>query len=165
MKVLFIAALLASSAAQAGRTWTVEPAQVLVSVDAAPFSAFSHGLTGSITELDDGLSRIELHLPFGTVTTGNAREDARVSRQGQAVFEGVARTGSNPQRFVGTLTFHGVSRPTQIELSVSRTSAMVYGHTVLMLHLRDFGFDLPRDNARVEVTVGFRERGVLADRR
>lgn len=165
MKALVIAALLASSAAHAERTWIVEPAQALVSVDAAPFSAFSHGLTGSISEMDNGLSRIELHLPFATVTTGNAREDARVARDGEAVFEGVARTNSDSWRFVGTLSFHGVSRPTQIDLSIARTSAMVYGHAVVTLHLREFGFDLPRDNARVELTAGFRPRGVLAYRR
>jgi hypothetical protein len=165
MSGLLLAALLVSATAGEGQTWIVDPGQALVSVDAEPFSAFSHGLEGSITELDDGLNRIELHLPFATLTTGDRRQDARAARDGEAVFQGVAQGNGNRWRFVGMLRFHGVSRPAQMEVAVARTPGMIYGHAVLTVRLREFGFELPRDQARIEVDAGFRRRGVLASRR
>src|SRR5256885_174170 len=117
MSGLLLAALLVSATAGEGQTWIVDPGQALVSVDAEPFSAFSHGLEGSITELDDGLNRMELHLPFATLTTGDPRQDARAARDGEAVFQGVAQGNGNRWRFVGMLRFHGISRPAQMEVA------------------------------------------------
>jgi polyisoprenoid-binding protein YceI len=165
MKGVLLAALLASSAAPAaGRTWTVDPGQALVTVDADAFSAFSHGLTGTLSQLDNGLMRLELRLPFASVTTGDPRQDRRAAREGDAVFEGVAEDGSRSWRFVGTLTFHGVSRPVQLELGSVRTGTMIYGHAVMTLRLRDYGFKLPQDETRIELDAGFRQRGAVASR-
>lgn len=157
--------LLAASAARAERTWQVEPGQALVTVDAAAFSAFSHGVTGTLTELDDGIVRLELRLPIASLTTGSAQKDHRAVRAGEAVFEGVARGGGDTLQFVGTLDLHGVSRPLLLNVAVSRTPARLITHAAVVLRLRDFGIDLKSDQTRIEVDAGLRRQGAVASSR
>src|SRR5512144_1228583 len=122
-----LAALLVSATAGGERAFIVDPGQALVTVDAAAFSVFSHGLAGEVAELGNGTARMELRLPFQTMTTGNPRQDARVSRAGEAVFQGVAQTGAAPWRFTGTLTFHGISRPVEVSLAVVKIGSVIFG--------------------------------------
>jgi polyisoprenoid-binding protein YceI len=157
--------LLAASAARAEKTWQVEPGQALVTVDDAAFSAFSHGVAATLTELDDGLVRLELRLPIASLTTGNARKDQRAVRSGEAVFEGVAKGGSDRLQFVGTLNLHGVSRPLLLEVAVSRTPTRLITHAAVVLRLRDFGVNLESDQTRIEVDAGLRRQGVVASSR
>lgn len=164
MKVaLFL--LLAASAARAEKTWQVEPGQALVTVDAAAFSAFSHAVRATLTELDDGLVRLELRLPIASLTTGNAQKDQRAVRTGEAVFEGVAKGGGDKLQFVGTLNLHGVSRPLLLDVVVSRTGTMLIAHAAVVLRLRDFGMELKPDQTRIEVDAGLRRQGVVASSR
>ncbi len=164
MKVAILL-LLAASAARAERAWQVEPGQALVTVDSAAFSAFSHGVKGTLTELDDGLVRLELRLPIASLTTGNAHRDERAVRTGEAVFEGVAKGGGDTLQFVGTLNLHGVSRPLLLDVAVSRTPARLITHAAMVLRLRDFGVELKSDETRIEVDAGLRRQGVVASSR
>jgi polyisoprenoid-binding protein YceI len=162
MKFVLLLALLAASSARAERSWQVEPGQALVTVDGPAFSAFSHRVTGTLTELDDGLVRLELKLPIASLTTGDARQDRRAVRQGEAVFEGVAKGGGDTLHFVGTLGLHGVSRPLLLDVVVSRTPAGLIAHTATVLRLRDYGVDLKSDAARIEVDARLRRPGAVA---
>ena len=164
MKSVLLALLLASPAALAERRWTVEAGQALVSVEAGRFTAFSHGITGTLVELDNGLSRLELHLPLATLTTGNAALDEQAVRQGEAVFEGVAEGHDGALNFIGTLRLRGVSRPVALTISVSRTDSMLFAHASSTLRLRDFGIPLATDQARFQLDAGLRKQGVLASR-
>jgi polyisoprenoid-binding protein YceI len=165
MKAVLLLAVLATSAARAERGWQVEAGQALVTVDGAAFSAFSHGITGTLTELDDGLVRLDLRLPIASLTTGNPRQDQRAVRTGEAAFEGVAKGGSDTLQFVGTLNLHGVSRPLLLNVAVSRTPARLITHAAVVLRLRDFGLDLKSDEARIEVDAGLRRQGIVASSR
>ena len=164
MKVLLLA-LLAASAARAERSWQVEPGQALVTVDSPAFSAFSHGVTGTLTELDDGLVRLQLRLPIASLTTGSPQKDRRAVRAGEAAFEGVAKGGGDTLQFVGTLELHGVSRPLLLDVAVSRTPAALITHAAAVIRLRDFGVPLKQDEARIEVDAGLRRQGVVASSR
>ena len=164
MKVLLLA-LLAASAARAEKSWQVEPGQALVTVDSTAFSAFSHGVTGTLTELDDGLVRLQLRLPIASLTTGNAQKDRRAVRAGEAVFEGVAKGGGDTLQFVGTLELHGVSRPLLLNVTVSRTPSALITHAAMVVRLHDFGVQLKPDEARIEVDAGLRRQGVVASTR
>jgi polyisoprenoid-binding protein YceI len=164
MKVMLLL-LLAASAARAERTWQVDPGQALVTVDAAAFSAFSHSVKATLTELDDGLVRLELRLPIASLTTGSVQKDHRAVRTGEAVFEGVAKGGSDSLQFVGTLNLHGVSRPLLLDVVLSRADARVVAHAATVLRLRDFGLELKPDQARIEVDAGLRRQGVVASSR
>jgi polyisoprenoid-binding protein YceI len=164
MRVLVLAVLLVAPAALAERCWTVEPGQALVTVDAAGASAFSHRMTGTLTELDNKLVHLELHLPLGSLTTGSVRRDERVPREGEAVFDGVAEAREGRLLFVGTVQLHGVKRAVQLDVAVTRTEGMIYAHATSTLHLRDFGIDVAHDQARIELDAGLRRRGVVAIR-
>ncbi|HET7788449.1 MAG TPA: YceI family protein [Myxococcales bacterium] len=162
MKAALLFALLAAFPARAERSWQVEPGQALVTVDGPAFSAFSHGVTGTLTELDDGLVRLELRLPIASLTTGDASHDRRAVRRGEAVFEGVARGGGDTLHFVGTLGLHGVSRPLILDVAVFRTPASLIAHASTVLRLRDYGVDLKADAARIELDARLRRPGVVA---
>lgn len=177
MKVL-LPLLLASAAAHAEKAWVFEPGQALVSVELGPararINAVSPALTGLVRELDGGALRAEVRLGVLSFTTGNPAHDQRLHAEGNAaqfpevVFEGVSgspRDGTVQLR--GTLTFHGVSRQLSVPVAVVRAGEMIFAHTTLTLHLRDFGFALPPgvpDELRIDLDAGLRPEGAIARR-
>ncbi|HUK87765.1 MAG TPA: hypothetical protein VLT85_08885 [Terriglobales bacterium] len=155
-----LALLFASAAAHADRRWSVEPGQTLVAVDAAQFSAFSHGLSGALEEKDDGAVRLVLRVPLDSLTTGDAGQDQSVPRQGEMVLDLVGHpAGDENIDFEGTIAVRGVAQPIRIRLGVVRNEAVIYGHAVLNVHLRELGVKVPvaaRDLARIEVDTALR---------
>ncbi|MGZ6125865.1 MAG: hypothetical protein ACXWLR_12945 [Myxococcales bacterium] len=163
-----LALLLASASARADRRWSVEPGQTLGAVDAAEFSAFSHGLSGALEELDDGAVRLVLRVPLDSLTTGDAGQDRCVPRTGDLVLDLTGRpSGDENIDFEGTITIREVAKPVRIRLSVARGEAVIFGHAVLTVHLRELGVAVPaaaRDLARIEVDTALRRERAVASR-
>jgi len=169
MKIaLPLAVLLAAASARAERRWSVEPGQTLVSMDAAQFSAFSYGLNGELEEQDDGAVRLLLRIPLATLTTGDSALDRSVPREGELVLDLSGRpSGDESIDFEGTITVHEVAKPVKFRLSVARSEAVIFGHAVVTVHLRDFGIAVPaaaRDSARIEVDTALRRQRAVASR-
>jgi polyisoprenoid-binding protein YceI len=164
---LFLATLLSASAAQAQRTWTVEPGQAFVAVNAPGFSAFSQRVSGRMEEREDGLLRFEVRLPLASLTSGSATQDRNVPREGELLFDlqgpGAGKQGELDLE--GTVTLRGVTRPVRVKLVLTRTDRMAFGHAQVIVQLREFGFSIPagmRDAARIELDAGLRPERVLA---
>jgi polyisoprenoid-binding protein YceI len=169
MKIaLPLAVLLAGASARAERRWSVEPGQTLVSMDAAQFSAFSHGLSGALEEQDDGSVRLVLRIPMETLTTGDTAQDGTVPREGELVLELSGRpSGDANIDFEGTITVREVAKPVKFRLSVARSETVIFGHAVVTVHLREFGIAVPaaaRDSARIEVDTALRRERAVASR-
>ncbi len=163
-----LAVLLAAASAHAERRWSVEPGQTLVSVDAALFSAFSHGLSGELEEQDDGAVRLVLRIPMESLTTGDTAQDRTVPREGELVLDLSGRpSGDENIDFEGTITVREVAKPVKLRLSVARSESVIFGHAVLTVHLREFGVAVPaaaRDAARIEVDTALRRERAVASR-
>ena len=168
MRLLPLLGMLLAAAPTQG-AWTVDPSQALVTVDAAPFSAFSHRLDGVLREADDGL-KLTLRVPVRSLTTGDPAQDRALPRDGELALE---LRGAGPPRqgtldLEGTVTFRDVSRPVRLRMVVSRTDAALFGHALLVVHLREFAWPLPagmRDAARIELDAALRpERRAAAQR-
>lgn len=171
--------LLASAAARADKAWVFEPGQALVSVELGPAHArlalTSLGMSGRVRELDDGSVQAEVRVAVSSFTAGSPGRDRQVREEGQApqfpeiVFQGSAASpgGDGTLRLQGSLTFHGISRPLSIPVTVVRTQRATFGHVVFALHLRDFGLPAPAgasDEVRIEVDAGLRPEGAVASR-
>ena len=166
---LALVLLLSAAPARADRSWAVEPDQALVTLDAAPFSAFSHRLAGELREVEGGRVHLELRLPLRSLTTGDAAQDRGLPREGEMAFDlagpGAAKDGA--LNLEGTVTFQGVSRPVHVRLGVVHTDKAVFGHALLFVHLREFGYPLPpgmRDAARIELDAALQPERSLASR-
>ena len=136
-------------------------------VDAAEFSAFSHGLSGELDEQDDGSIHLVLRVPLDSLTTGDAGQDRAVRAKaswrskpaaaGRATRTSTSR-GRSPSREVGQ------ADPDRLAVTRSET---VIGHAVLNVHLRELGVAVPpaaRDLARIEVDTALRRDRTLASR-
>ena len=154
--------MLAAGGARAERRWVVEPGQALITLDADPYSAFSARLSGHLEELDDGSVRLELRVPLRSFTSGDATRDRNLPRDGEIVF---LLTTPKPGKdaaldFDGTLVFGKVARQGRFRFTMTRTDAMSFAHSVVNVHLRSFGFQLPAgmdDAARIELDTGLRK--------
>ncbi len=165
---LIIPLLLASSAAYAEKTWVFEPNQTFVAVEIgsgrAEVSAVSLGLSGSVRELEGGGIQANVRIPTQSFTTGSPARDEKL-REGvdspAIVFRGLAGSpGKDSALYLrGTLTFHGVSRPLSVSVSITHGGPLAFGHAVFTIHLRDFGVTVPEgvaDELRVQVDAGMR---------
>ena len=163
-----LAGLLAAASARAERRWSVEREQTLVSMDAAQFSAFSHGLSGELEEQDDGAVRLVLRIPLETLTTGDSAQDRTVPREGELVLDLAGRaSGDESIDFEGTITVREVAKPVKVRLSIARSEAVIFGHAVVNVHLRELGIAVPaaaRDAARIEVDTALRRERAVASR-
>lgn len=169
--------LFVSAAARADKAWVFEPGQSLVSVEFGPakarVSATSLGMSGRVREQEDGGVRAEIHVALASFATSAAVPGhllkADAAQFPEVVFEGAAPSAGRDgtMHLQGTLTFHGVSRPLALPVTVVRAAGLTFGHLTLTLHLRDYGFALPAgisDEVRVEVDAGLRPEGTLLSR-
>ena len=169
--------LFAAAAARADQAWTFEPGQALVSVEVGPakarISATSLGLSGRVNELGNGAVHAEIRVALASFAASARSPGQQLKTEAEQfpeiVFEGGAPSfGKNGTlQLAGTLTFHGVSRPLALPVTVVRAAGLVFGHATLALHLRDYGFALPAavpDEVRIEVDAGLRPEGVLVTR-
>jgi polyisoprenoid-binding protein YceI len=171
--------LLSAAAAQAGQTYSFEPGQSLVTIETGPrtarLAAVTHSVSGHVTEQEGGALRADLKLAIAPFTTGNAPRDSRlfatlaVAAFPEATFAGIAAPAQDGKtRFEGTLTFHGVSKPIAVPVTLVRTDGRLYGHATFVVHLREFGVVVPEgasDEATVEIDAGLRaDRAGFASR-
>ena len=169
--------LFAAAAAQADQAWVFEPGQALVSVELGPakarLSATSLGMSGRVSELTDGSVHAEIRVALASFATSASTAGQQLKSEAaqfpEIVFEGAAPSaGQNgTMHLEGTLTFHGVSHPLALPVTVVRAAGLTFGHATLSLHLRDYGFALPPgvpDEVRVEVDAGLRHEGALVSR-
>ena len=169
--------LFASAAARADKAWTFEPGQALVSVEIGPekarLSATSLGMSGHVRERTDGSVQAEIRVALASFATNASAPGqqlkAEAARFPEIVFEGAAPSSGKDGtlHLDGTLTFHGVSHPLALPVTVVRAAGLTFGHATLSLHLRDYGFALPAgvpDEVRVEVDAGLRSEGALLSR-
>ncbi len=167
MRVL-LALLFAAAPVAAERRWSVDPGQTLVTVDAAPFSAFSHRLEGAMREVGGNGIALSLRMPLRSLTTGDVAQDRSLPREGELAFELHGPAASNGTVDLdGTVTFGDVVRPVRVRVGLVRTAAATFGHALLIVHLRDFGYPLPsgvRDAARIELDTALRPERPLASR-
>jgi polyisoprenoid-binding protein YceI len=170
---------LASAGAQADKAWTFEPGQALVSVEMGPararLSATSLGMSGRVRELSNGTMQAEIRLSLLSFATGTPTRDQQLRDESGAadfpeiVFKGAAPASGNQSalQLEGTLTFHGKALPLSVPITLVRAAGMLFGHTTLILHLRDFDFAVPEgvsDEMRVDVDAGLRPETVLTAR-
>jgi hypothetical protein len=159
---LALASILAAGSARADRRWVVEPGQALVTLDADPYSAFSSRLSGRLEELGDASVHLELRVPLRSFTSGDARQDRNLPRDGEIVL---LLTAPKPGKdgavdFEGTLLVGKVARQGRFRFTITRTDSMSFAHGIVDLHLRSFGFQLPAgmdDAARIELDTGLRQ--------
>lgn len=165
---LLLALLSVSAAAQAEKGWIFEQEQTLVTVEVGGVSAVSHGISGRVRELDNGGVRVEVRLPLASFEPdrplGSGEDSDSVIH-----FEGLARKAEKDGTLAlkGTVSFRGTSKVVEFPVALVRTGSMVFGHAVLTVHLRDFGFSIPgdeADEARVTIDAGLRPEGALASR-
>lgn len=169
--------LSASAAAQADKAWIFEPGQALVSVEIGPakarLSATSLGMSGRVREQSDGGVQAEIHVALASFATSAAvpgqQLKAEAAQFPEIVFEGAAPSAGKDGtlHLEGTLSFHGVSRPLALTVTVVRAAGLAFGHATLSLHLRDYGFGLAPgmpDEVRIEVDAGLRPEGTLLSR-
>jgi polyisoprenoid-binding protein YceI len=176
---VLIPLLLASAGAHADKAWTFEPGQALVSVEMGPararLSAASLGMSGRIRELSNGTMQAEIRVSLLSFTTGTPARDQQLRDASAAadfpeiVFKGAAPASDNQStlQLEGTLTFHGKALPLSVPITLVRAAGMLFGHTTLILHLRDFDFAVPEgvsDELRVDVDAGLRPDTVLTAR-
>ena len=177
MNVRALALLLfAAAAARADQAWVFEPGQALVSVEVGPvkarLSATSLGVSGRVSELSSGGVHAEIRVALASFAAASPAAGQQLKAEAaqfpEIIFDGAApgaRDGT--LHLAGTLTFHGVSRPLALPVTVVRVAGMTFGHATLSLHLRDYGFALPPgapDEVRVEVDAGLRPEGTLVSR-
>jgi polyisoprenoid-binding protein YceI len=165
---LIIPLLLASSAANAEKAWVFEPNQTLVVVEIgsgrAEVSAVSLGLTGSMRQLEGGGIQANVRVATESFTTGNPARDEKLRETVESsaiVYRGLAGAPAKDGALYlrGTLTFHGVSRPLSVPVSITHAGGLAFGHAVFTIQLRDFGVAVPEnvaDEVRVQVDAGLR---------
>ena len=169
MKSYLLLALLAASAARAERTWVFEPEQTLVTAEVLGRSAVSRVLTGRLHELDSGALQLEVRLPVASFEADRC-PGAAATELPEIVFEGAAQKPDKDGTlaFKGSVSFRGKSRAVELPVVLVRTGAMIFGHAVLSVHLRDLGLPIPEgepDEARVTIDTGLRREGTtLASR-
>jgi len=158
--------LLASSAAYADKAWVFEPNQTLVSVEIgsgrAEVSAVALGLSGSVRELEGGGIQANVRIATNSFTTGNQARDEKLRESVESsaiVFRGLAGSPAKDLYLRGTLTFHGVSRPLSVSVSITHAGGLAFGHAAFTIRLRDFGVVVPEnvaDEVRIQVDAGMR---------
>jgi polyisoprenoid-binding protein YceI len=160
--------LLASSATYADEAWSFEPNQTLVAVAMgsarAEVSAVSLGLTGSVRQMESGGVQVNVRIATESFRTGNAARDAKLregARSSEILYRGLAGSPAKDGALFlrGTLTFHGVSRPLNVPVSITHAGGLAFGHATFIIHLGDFGVPVPEgtdDEVRVEVDAGLR---------
>lgn len=163
---LIIPLLLASSAAYADKAWVFEPNQTLVSVEIgsgrAEVSAVALGLSGSVRELEGGGIQANVRIATDSFTTGNQARDEKLRESVESsaiVFRGLAGSPAKDLYLRGTLTFHGVSRPLSVSVSITHARGLAFGHAAFTIRLRDFGVVVPEnvaDEVRIQVDAGMR---------
>ena len=169
--------LFAAAAARADQAWIFEPGQALVSVELGPakarLSATSLGMSGHVRELADGSVRAEIRVALASFATSAAATGQQLKAEAahfpEAIFEGQAPSSGRDGtiHLDGTLTFHGISHPLALPVTVVRAAGLAFGHATMLLHLRDYGFSLPPgvpDEVRIEVDAGLRPEGELLSR-
>jgi polyisoprenoid-binding protein YceI len=109
---------------------------------------------------------MEIRLPLASFTADRPLV-AGPRTSYEIVFAGAAKKPGKDGtlHLKGTLSFHGARRTVEFPVTLVRTGGMVFGHTSVSVHLRDFGLALPQDandEARVTIDAGLRPEGALA---
>jgi polyisoprenoid-binding protein YceI len=147
---------LAAAAAWA-QDYSIEADQVLVTylaqVGTGQISGASRSLKWSVLALQGGAARVRLTLPIDSFDSGHGDLDSLLrgaidSRR--YPFVDVAGVVSDA-RFEGTVTMHGVSRPTSFDLDLARHGNQIVAHASFAIALRDFGVSLERVADRVSI--------------
>ena len=130
----------------AGNVWTVEPGQSLVTVVRGRQWATSLGLTGHLTEREDGAVTAEVRLR-------EASFDGALDPRAEIVFEGVAAAPGKDGvlHLKGTLTVRGVARPLEVPLTLVRARGQVFCHASFAV-----------EGARVDVDAGLQPEAVAS---
>jgi polyisoprenoid-binding protein YceI len=155
---LLVTLLSALAAAAAGaQEYSIDADQVLVTylaeVGAGQISGASRSLKWSVLALQGGAARVRLTVPIGSFDSGHGDLDALLrgavdSRHQPSVeVEGVV----SDAHFEGTISMHGVSRPTSFDLELARHGTQIVAHASFAIDLRDFGLSLERVADRVSI--------------
>jgi polyisoprenoid-binding protein YceI len=155
---LLVTLLSALAAAAAGaQEYSIDADQVLVTylaqVGAGQISGASRSLKWSVLALQGGAARVRLAVPIDSFDSGHGDLDSLLrgavdSRHQQSVeVEGVV----SDAHFEGTISMHGVSRPTSFDLELARHGTQIVAHASFAIGLRDFGLSLERVADRVSI--------------
>ncbi len=149
------------SALAAAATWaqdySIEGDQVLVTylaqVGTGQISGASRSLKWSVLTLHGGAARVRLTIPVDSFDSGHGELDSLLraavdSRRHPFVdVEGVV----SDAHFEGTVTMHGVSRPTSFDLDLARHGTQIVAHASFAIDVRNFGLSLERVADRVSI--------------
>ena len=148
---LLLTLLLAASARAAA------PEQVLITyeanVGARQISGVSHALEWRATALGPDAVKVTLRVPVDSFDSGHPEFDALLraaalsERHPFVEVAGVA----HGDRFEGTLTFRGVSRPLQLQLGMARLDGFLVANASFTLELADFGLALPSVGPKIAI--------------
>ena len=145
--------------------YRIDPARSRVAIDARsslhPIHSETDGLEGWVElDLDGGglidldvAPRAHLELPVDRLRSGNAMEDRELKRRIDARrfptisgdLTGIeAADGAGRYRVRGDVTFKGVTRPSEDEMTVASDGDQIRLHGASVFDIRDFGMEPPR---------------------
>lgn len=129
----------------AANVWAVEPGQSVVTVLKGPAIATSLGMTGRVSEMEDGAITADFRV---------SHFDRRIF-DGEVTFEGSApKTGRDGVHHLkGTLTLGSVTRTVEIPITFVHAGGLIYCHATFAV-----------DGARFEVDAGLRPAPEVATR-
>lgn len=165
LKVMLV---LAAAAASAGEL-IIESDQVLVSWQATrggkQISGVSRSLEWNLFALEGGNAHVQLRVPVDSFDSGHAAVDSLLRTSAESArfpfveVEGVVQG----ERFEGTVSLHGRTRPLVTTISVTRSETQLVAHTSFSIALDEFGIQIPEVGNRVAVEFDARlQRNPLA---
>ena len=134
-----------------------QPEQALVTYEAqvggGQISGVSHSLEWSATALTPQSAQIRLRVPIDSFDSGHADFDSQLraavdsARFPAVEVQGVARQ----DRFEGTISLHGVTRPFAVHVDVARADDRVIASASFQIDLREFDVSLPSAGSKISV--------------
>ena len=116
-------------------------------------SGVSRTLQWSATALGPDSVRVSLRVPLDSFESGHPEFDEQLlaaAQAGRHPFIEVEGTATG-DRFEGSLTLRGVTRPLQLQLGVARLDGRLVVNAAFKLDLADFGIALPSVGSRISV--------------
>jgi polyisoprenoid-binding protein YceI len=155
---LFLKLMLVLAAAAAGASeMIIESDQVLVTWQATrggkQISGVSRSLEWSLLTLESGQARVQLRVPVDSFDSGHGEADSLLRASAESArypfveVEGMVRE----ERFEGTVSLHGRTRPLVTSVSVARSEGQLTTHTSFSIALDEFGIEVPGVDNRVAV--------------
>jgi polyisoprenoid-binding protein YceI len=161
------ALLIAAPSPESLVQYDLEPDQVLVTYQVPmgkhQLSGVSTQLDWTVTSMPDGSAQVQLSVPVPSFSSGHPQIDEALTRalgeQASIEVAGIAKPGSGPVHFDGTVTMHGKAQPFHTTLHLTRLGSRLAVRTSFAIDLDSFGIARPAEfGAKVDVEFAARLR-------